>query len=649
MWNPEIRQYFEQNLQLVKLLGKYHAPKADVASLTSTRNNGLTGYPWGEDFSTNLGGGYWKWNVRAHLMGFYETDSLTESSFAEGDAARYRVVIDTNTSIMDAKMIAGIEKYVRDGGTFVTFVQTGRHTPTERDAWPISKLTGFRVTHIDALTSEGNPKEMRSMKPVIEAGVFSGDWSRCNANGLTLEAVSEDAKPLMQWTDGSTAVGLRKLGKGYIIQVGCKFRGKQMFDRVGPANVAQPTFEMRDPESKFVTRLLSQILDWQKISKVADRFVPENQNVVQRHYLSNNGLYDVWTLWNQSKSFPAVGDTVQTDWAWDIGRKEKVTLTGTVLPVSLEPLETKSFLTPRHAITTAPLAWFQLQCDWWRATKPVSATPLPLPPHRFSVDLNADWAFKSLGEDEDGAAFASSDVDASKWEKIAMGIWSLPNRKEIKHAIMRKSFTVPKEWGEGDARLSLKSWVGATFIDQGRIWLDGKIISDWRPDGVINVNPDGVLKPGSTHSLAVEIKSKGSLAGSKGQAWLWVWPKPDSTLDLAGEWLSSTDMLRYDQKSVLPGSYKAFGLRRELVIPANLAGKNVLLNVETTGGLTGALVNGTWVRRFHHHIGTRFDLNITPWVKFGQKNEIELVGMGGISAGNVQSVNLGFHDPKAYP
>ena len=108
-------------------------------------------------------------------------------------------------------------------------------------------------------------------------------------------------------------------------------------------------------------------------------------------------------------------------------------------------------------------------------------------------------------------------------------------------------------------------------------------------------------------------------------------------------------MLRYDQKSVLPGSYKAFGLRRELVIPANLAGKNVLLNVETTGGLTGALVNGTWVRRFHHHIGTRFDLNITPWVKFGQKNEIELVGMGGISAGNVQSVNLGFHDPKAYP
>lgn len=655
MWNADMRQYFEDNLSLLKLIGKYHAPTAEVAALYSTRGESLTGYPWGVDYNTNLGAGYWAWNVRANLMGLYESDGLTESSFADGDATRYRVVIDTNTSILEAKMLSDIEKYIRDGGTFVTFVQTGRHTPVERDSWPIARLTGFRVTHIDKLNADGNPAEKRTLKPAPGQEILSGDWSRVQANGLTLEATASDATPLMLWEDGSVAIGLRKIGKGYIVQVGCKFTGRGIADRIEPSNNGnRPTFDSRSDESKELTRLLCQLLEWKKIHRVEGGFTPENQNVMQRHYLTNNGLYHVWTLWNQSQTAKVegdltLGDTAKVEWAQDVASKKKISVADQKIVTALEPGQTRVFLTPRHAITMAPLAWFELQREWWRESKPVSGVPLPPPAHRFSVDLGNDWTFKPLDANEDGAALAMTEVDDSGWEKVNMGIWSLPNHKNVKQAVLRKTFIVPERWADGDVTISLESWMSSTFVDQGRIWLDGKLISDWSQSGIINVNPDGVLKPGSKHILAVEIKGMGSLVGARGTAWLWVWPKPESTLDLAGDWASSLDVLHYDKTTRLPGSYKAFSLRSEVVIPADKIGKNVVLNVDTTGALTGVLVNGVWVRRFHHIIGTRFDLNITQWVKFGEKNEIELVSMGGPTDGILRRVNLGFHRPDAYP
>ena len=38
---------------------------------------------------------------------------------------------------MDEEMVGQIETYVRDGGIFITAVQTGRHSPTKMDSWPI--------------------------------------------------------------------------------------------------------------------------------------------------------------------------------------------------------------------------------------------------------------------------------------------------------------------------------------------------------------------------------------------------------------------------------------------------------------------------------------------------------------------------------
>ena len=74
-----------------------------------------------------------------------------------------------------------------------------------------------------------------------------------------------------------------------------------------------------------------------------------------------------------------------------------------------------------------------------------------------------------------------------------------------------------------------------------------------------------------------------------------------------------------------------------------------MLRADVTGALAGVLVNGHWVRRLHHIIGTRFDLNVTPWVRFGQNNTIELVSMNEPTQGQVKTVRLDFHQPENYP
>jgi hypothetical protein len=119
-WYPDIEKCLDDNRGIYTAIGKYHAPVAQVAALYSNRNSYMVDFPWNDNYhpGTNLdhlGSGYWHWNVRGMLRNFYESDGLTESSFGDGDAARYPVVIDTNTTIMDEKLLGDIEKYVRGG------------------------------------------------------------------------------------------------------------------------------------------------------------------------------------------------------------------------------------------------------------------------------------------------------------------------------------------------------------------------------------------------------------------------------------------------------------------------------------------------------------------------------------------------------
>ena len=177
LWNKPVRDVFERYLPLYHLIGKYHLPKADVAVLYDDRALRLLSNPWGQDPNVATPGGYWPANTASPLGHSYDYDGVTGPDFRRGNAANYKAIVDSNTSIMDEERVAEIEKYVRGGGLFITFHQTGRHTPTHFDAWPISRLTGYKVTRINRYDPDGQVPagEWHPIHPAPGQTLFTAD------------------------------------------------------------------------------------------------------------------------------------------------------------------------------------------------------------------------------------------------------------------------------------------------------------------------------------------------------------------------------------------------------------------------------------------------------------------------------------------
>ena len=70
---------------------------------------------------------------------------VTEAEIKAGLTSRYPVVFDTATGCWTTSSWPGSICHVRAGGTFVAVSDTGRHSLLEADAWPIRRLTGFKV------------------------------------------------------------------------------------------------------------------------------------------------------------------------------------------------------------------------------------------------------------------------------------------------------------------------------------------------------------------------------------------------------------------------------------------------------------------------------------------------------------------------
>jgi len=649
LWDPAMRKDLEDNLKLYHLFGKYHSPKADLAVLFSTQAKVLTGFPWGNDPNTNLMSGYFPWNISSPLRGSYSYDFLSESSFASGDADKYRIIIDSNTSIIGEDTIAGLEKWVRNGGVFITSGQTGRHTSTKPDAWPISTLSGYQIARVDKYGPNGLPLETHKLSPTPGQNVFSKEWDGVVANGLGLRKVTPDCEDWMQWDDGTTAVGVRHLGKGMVIHVGAKFgAAKDLLERI----------EL-NPGSELMKRfhdLYARILESQQVAKVPVS-VPASL-VFARHYVSNNGLYDVWTVWNEN-SAPITTDLVFAE-GFNPASALEVSTGKTLTPVAidggyrikgiaLDPLQSRGFLTPRNRIETAPRDWFALQRNWWRGTTKPTEEKFPTVEsvQTFVMDLSDDWAFKPLHASEDAKPLTVAEFDDASWKRMRLGIWTV-EYPQTRRGIFRKIFRVPDQWNNGEIMLWLQAWVMPTFSDTGNVYLDGLLIESKNSRGIPGKKLES-LKPGTEHVLAVEIEGKSSLNGFLGAAWLSYLPKPVATLDLAGKWTGSKDALHYDSPLTLPGTWNAWLAKRTVTLDRQQAGKTVLLHYSGTADLTGVIINGRWVRQDHHQTAKEWVLNITPWVKFGEDNEIQVGRLPGPGSGSIDKLSLDFYEPGTYP
>lgn len=650
LWQDDLRHEYEAMRPALDLIGKYHSPRAEVAVFFSQRSTRLRGPPWPIDGQTTRGDGYWDWSIMPNLIGRYPIDGVGESDFTNGNAARYRVIIDANTAIMDEAQVQAIERYVRAGGTFVTLGQTGRHTPEIADAWPIARLTGYKVLSDDASGLYGGSLRTRGLKSGADETWFPGSWQGVLANGLRLARVAPDAEDLLWWDDGTVAIGRRRLGAGQIIEVGAKFSGSYKNTRYDQAK------DYNESEKNY-TRVYGRILEICGLTPTPAHLSRDGTPagwIMLRHYISNNGLYDVWTVWNQNREKPLETDLVLTTpelspAGFDVVAGKTVPIEplpeggGQIAGIRLGPLETRVFLTPRIQIGDTAGEWFALQRSWWRETGKPAGPPLSAPPHRWSEDLTDGWVMRPLADKADPAALKLlTRIDPAAPVR-PLGVVVTPPGATPPHTLWLKRFTIPREWHEGATELWLQSANNTTFINAARVFLDGKIIQSWSAQG-FQPWRSPLLAAGTTHVLAIETVGGRGLTGARGSCWLWHEPPAESSVDLAGDWTLPKTPAHPAVTVKLPGTFTG-APQRTIELPASAAGQQAVL--EIAGPVYGVFVNGHWVARFHHRIGTDLTLDITPWLHFGEKNELELRGWD--AQVKVDSVQLKFFRSGYFP
>lgn len=621
-WKPEVKDYFGKTLKLWHLIGKYHLPKAEVAIVNSDRNLRLLGFPWDVSRDPNVvfSENRW-WALINQLLDTYPRAGIEEDDFARGNVDQYRIVLDGNTTIMDPELVAQIEKWVLKGGTFITYQQTGRHTSSVPNSWPISKLTGYAVTGIDKLAPNGDGRPSRRLHLVEGQSVFNSgapgwQYVQCSA-GLSLKKIDPACEDLLQWDDGSIAAGMRRLGKGLVINLGVN------------SSAAVP-----------------QVLEYLHVRHVDGS--TGVHNIVTRHFISNNGLYDIWALWN-SEEKPVTttltfNNGIKPDYCHDVNTGENMQISyednvAKLQNLQLDTWQTRVFISPRGQLANAPAEWLTLQRGWWRGTADAGS---PIPPFKakLAVNLTEDWAFKPIegsiaGAPPEDTSLADPKLDDSGWKRRQIGILDIPDYPGIKHGIFRKRFTIPKNWNHG------KVFLNASLDTPGggaREYIDGQSFGM----STLDEKFGKTFTPGSSHLLAVEVWGANPPVGTRQPIYLHYRPEYLSRQPIKDKWALAEDYLKYSTPGPLPIVMPLLGAFRTVVkIDASHNGENVLVHTVTNNNHQHAIIiNG------HSLIGSgNYDVNVTPWVKWGQENEIIVT----CDKTTLQDASLDFYGKDTFP
>ena len=310
------------------------------------------------------------------------------------------------------------------------------------------------------------------------------------------------------------------------------------------------------------------------------------------------------------------------------------------------------FLTPRQTVEKAPLDWLNLQRNWWRGTTPPRPAGEPVKPWDNILELTDDWACLPLADTNltDQASLAAPAVDDAAWQRLPLEAWAAGEELPSHHAFFRKRFRVPSGWTAGEIRLCIQTYTVGASRGRLRVWLDGRelLSSPPKPD----TSPAGMViteacRPGAEHGLAVEVIGEGRIPGLYANTWLAYTPNPMSRQDLAGFWTPSPDALHDGIPLSLPAPLDALMARRSVRVDTAHAGQAVFLHMVSTPGWTGVIINGHYVRRSRHMVGDVTHLNITPWVRFGEENAIELTQTTSGGKGEIKQVALWFYAQDA--
>jgi len=523
-----------------------------------------------------------KWDLKEELNGaHFDFVYASEGQLEAGLLKDYPVIFDDGTSVMDDKLIQAINAYVQAGGTFIAESDTGRHSLTQANAWPISQLTGMQVANAD----EKGPVHFQSSLPIFQgwdARTFGGN------KGIGLTANSSQVVPLALWKDGNIAIGMCPIGSGKIIVLGASFwhhpqswknqndawaTDKEFFEKLfGDLNVARNT---QSTDSRIWTRetmTKNGLQEWliafnnNKDATSGDVSFHVNQNPVQ-----------VWDLMS--------GSPVQYDYSSD----------GfiTIHNLSFDGYETKAFATTRGTFADALPIWWGEKTKFW--TNQATATP----------DANVP------------------DQNTSK-ETIPFEQWSITsNDPDILYS---SSFTVPSEWNGGHILLNLYSYDTPIASDQAEFSVNDKPITTYKAQywsQTLNYDITDAIQPGN-NVLAIKVEGQSPLKGLKGAVWISYEKDLNPSQSLDGSWQTNGST---DSTGAIPGKVEATYLNRSFNVPLTWQSGQVYLRIQTPFQWLGdVVINGHSIvyNGFLHPFGLIADINLTPYLNFGTDNTIEL-------------------------
>ena len=608
MMYTKVTPLWQQNFPYLHLANRYNLKKPAIGLLWSGSNSRN---PSGESGSTpfvfDLGRG------DLESIG-YSYAYLDETGLKRHLADSYKVLWDCSTNVMPCETVSDLRHYVEQGGTFVALQETGRNTPTEKDAWPIEALTGFHVKQIRPMGGFVSILPDQPLFKTLAGQNFQNEGRSTDYSGynfadkcLALEPVVPGTQVIARYRDGAIAIGMRKLGKGRVIVLGSPF-WRDSYDRAG-------MWWPGDGQNAFLQDLLTGL-------GLPPDVPADTQKVWRDRYIANNGTEEYLLLFNPDDKAP---QTLTADWNASFPLTQVFDpKTGTVVAAkidgstahvteTLQPLETKILAVQSTAAPVGTVsAWYTDLAVTWRQSRPGRTVTYPkgLPVYYADFSAAGGKVVEEASVTPERLTTLTTNPDSETgWDPALDNTRPQPAEIPItptQTALDRYAVTVPPSWQPGDTYYLRAGNIGK------QAYLNGKPVPDGDENGR---DVSSLLNFTGPNTLVIDT----NVGAYNGGASLWRQPHAVSKLSLAGPWNVWVDEDHGLVKTPLPGSFNGMLATRTITVPAAWRSSHVFLRLKWDGGAQpGYLAVNSKVLFFDTDRPGYMD--VTPWLKFGGPN-----------------------------
>ena len=610
--------WFTRHRRQIGMFGKYLREQPQAALLVSAESARLTGQ---DPFRWDLGMGELE---SAH----YDNVYVTQKGLENGLADRYPILIDTGSEFMSPETVAALRRYVERGGTFVALHFSGRHTALDPDSCLLAELSGYRVS----ARQRGGKLRFEAQLPIFKGW----EGKEFDGSGVVMETVAGKEPPLAlaRWSDGSVAVGYRRVGKGQVITLGSAFW------RDG-RDVAKVWTKPHELERQFMERLFTDC----GISRVTEASLPE---VWTRKMVTKNGLQN-WLMtlngnpephdadvWMKTEGAPDEVIDLQTN-----ARTPFVAENGgiSIKGVHFDAYQAKAFAVRRGTLVSGLPVWWSEKTTYWKRTPAeADAVAMPLPEVKKAAEEGVipfeKWRFttdpdRSLAS---RGAWTAVGFDDAGWKIKEAGPWNYfdPALKDYHGTgLYRAKFNVPASWNARRIYFNLFDFDIPIVYDSGDFYINGVKAASYKAHGwsqTYNYDVTRLIHPGE-NVLALEAVGGPKLGGLGGSVWMESHKPLATPVDLTGHWQAvQADWLsRVD--AVMPGTARGKYLTREIQIPPDWKGKSTFVEWTSREQWIGSLVvNGhpICMDEYAHPFGLFARVNVSQYLKPGELNVVEI-------------------------